>query len=241
MSSVRFEYVAIVIEVLVVSAVIFAVIKRKRSGSKSDSSSGVLPEPLHRFVLAEFEIWRAVARFLFSRRDPEKFYPANHSILGYLVIFSIVTAPVELLLVHVLIPSETIAWVVTGVSVYGLFWVLGMYLSVRTTSHKFSNSELTLRCGVLGEVRVPYSLVAGVSVNAAKSSTAGDGLRTEIGDSGEIETWLMSAGQTDVTIELSSPVTPYGLLKRGQPSLVVNLTVNDPERFVHHVNAQISL
>lgn len=88
---------------------------------------------------------------------------------------------------------------------------------------------------------MPFSLIASVSVNPAKSSTTGDGLRTEIGDSGEIETWLMSAGQTDVTIELSSPVTPYVLLKRGQPSLVVNLTVNDPERFVHHVNAQISL
>ncbi|MBT4125878.1 MAG: hypothetical protein HOJ22_03110 [Chloroflexi bacterium] len=229
---------AAVVEILIVLTVVVVIVKRKRSRTP-ESSSSVIPKPVLRLVTAELEIWRAVWRFLFTRRDASKFYPANRSIFGYLVIFTMVTGPIELFLVHVLIPSQTVAWVVTGFSIYGLFWVAGMYASIRTMPHSFSDERLTLRYGIMAEVIVPMNEIASISARVAKSTKGGDGLRSEIGNSGEMESWITSAGQADVTILLKSKIHPRGLVKRGSPSRVINITVDRPKNFVAAVQADL--
>jgi hypothetical protein len=197
--------------------------------------------PVLRFVSVEFEIWKAVWRYLFSRSESGKFYPANRSIFGYMVIFAMVTGPVELLLVHVLIPSETVAWVVTAFSVYGLFWVGGMYASIRTMPHSINGDGLTLHYGILAEVIIEKNNIASISAKVTRSAKGGDGLRSEVGESGGMEAWITSAGQADVTIVLKSKIRPRGLLKRGSPTRIINVTVNLPEEFVMAVRSSLAI
>jgi hypothetical protein len=224
----------IAIEVLIVIAIIVIFVRRKRSGS-AKMSSRLIPRIVLRFVIVELEIWVAVWRFIFVRRAPENFYPANRSILGYLVVFTIITAPVELLLVHVLIQSETVVWVVTAVSAYGIFWIFGMYTSTRTMPDEINEHELVLRYRILGEIIVPITSIAAINARTAKSSKSGDGFRSELG---EIEAWLMSAGQTDVTIELNSMIRPRGFLKMGSPVRIINVAVDKPDEFEKLVRAR---
>lgn len=225
------------IEVLIVIAIIVIFVRRKRSGS-AKMSSRLIPRIVLRFVIVELEIWVAVWWFIFVRRAPENFYPANRSILGYLVVFTIITVPVELLLVHVLIQSETVVWVVTAVSAYGIFWIFGMYTSTRTMPHEINEHELVLRYGILGEIIVPITSIATINARTAKSSKSGDGFRSELGESGEIEAWLMSAGKTDVTIELNSMIRPRGFLKMGSPVRIINVAVDIPDEFGKLVRAR---
>ncbi|NQW19769.1 MAG: hypothetical protein HQ477_03445 [Chloroflexi bacterium] len=67
----------------------------------------------------------------------------------------------------------------------------------------------------------------------------GSAQKTEIGDSGEIEGWLMSAGQTDVTMNLRTSIRPRGLLKLGAPIRIINVTVENPEGFERAVRDRL--
>lgn len=228
------ESLALVAEALLVLSVVIVLIRRRRSGA---SGSGIIPAPVFRFVIAEIDIWKSAWRYVFTSRDREKFYPANRSIFGYMVIFALVTGPVELLLVHVLIPSELIAWIVTGLSIYGLFWVAGMYASIRTIPHSISDDRITLRFGILAEVSFPINDVSSVAANVTNSTKGGDGLRSIVGESDEMETWITSGGQADVTIVLDSEAQPRGLIRTGSPSRVVHVAVDRPEDFVDFIQS----
>jgi hypothetical protein len=231
------------IELLFVILAIAVIVRRVR-GSSAGSNASVIdrmfPRIIARLVSTEIDIWVSLWRFTFSSRNSYQFYPAKRSILGYLAIFTFFTAPIELVLVHVLVPSEMMAWIITGISVYGMFWILGMYASIRTMPLSLDENELILRYGVFGEVTVSKSNIDSIDVKTAKLAGASDGYRSAAGESGQIEGWFLSAGQTDVTICLGAPIRPFGFIRISPPVSTINIAVDKPEQFVYSVREQLN-
>lgn len=236
--------IAAAVELIFIIGLATWFIRRKRRGASADVSAAVehlMPGPLGRIAALELEIWLAVWRLIFRRRHPELFYPASRSVLGYFTIFVVFTAPVELSLVHILIPSATIAWIVTGVSAYGIFWIVGMYASIKTTPHLIDKSGLTVRYGILGSVKIPWYVIESVMAESTKPSKPGDGLRIERTASGDYEAWLMSAGQADVTIRLRTLVRPRGVVRLGAPVRAVHVAVDRPGDFASAVQNRMNV
>ena len=91
-------------------------------------------------------------------------------------VFIFVSA-IELPVVHILLPWDTVRLVVDVLSVWGLLWMVGMLASVRVFPHLMDGEGLRVRYGTTVDIRVPWDAVAGVtsrrgSVDSGKSVTS---------------------------------------------------------------------
>lgn len=139
---------------------------------------------------------------------------------------------VELTAVHLLLHpwSPTVAWVLTGLSAYGMVWLLGDTQAIRLRLLRADDEALRVRVGLRWSVDVPWGDV--VSVTRAGQPAADDGrgmLRaTPIGD-------------PRLVVGLARPLTatgPYGFTRRVSR---IGVAVDDEARFLAAVAARTGL
>ena len=79
----------------------------------------------------------------------------------------IVSAPMELLVVHLLAlafsPWGWLKWALLALGVYAILWLLGLYASLVALPHRLEGEGLRLRHGVLAEGFVPYGEIETVA------------------------------------------------------------------------------
>ncbi len=131
---------------------------------------------------------------------------------------------VETVVVHLLVArwSATAAWALTGLSVYGLVWLLGHFQAVRLRPVLLAPDALHVRIGLLWSVRVPYGDVASLG-----PAGAGAPPRRAPG-----YLHAVTLGPARLLVELREPVRVdglYGYVKRDVRR--IGLAVDDRERF----------
>ncbi|HYU34569.1 MAG TPA: hypothetical protein VEW48_20660 [Thermoanaerobaculia bacterium] len=243
------EWLAIPLELIVVGLVVVKarqVARRMRSAGPADpgtlfermrdAAREVLGANLLSDVLA-FEIaichhalagWRtrpvsSPETFTYHRRV------AYGAILGALMLVMIP----ETIGLHVLLQrwNATAAWVLTVLSIYGVFWLLGLYQAVRLRPIRIEEDRLLIRIGLKWRVEVPFQDVAAVEIlrGGTVLPKRKDFLRAVV------------LGDARYLLTLKRPATaegPYGIRRRVEQ---IAFTVDEPQRFEAALKDRIPL
>lgn len=185
-----------------------------------------------RLIKLELALYLALGRWIVRRPQvPAGTTPWGYSrdvtpVMGLWIFASALEVP----LVHVLVPWDSVRLVLLGVSVWGLVWMLGMLASIRIYPHLADEDGVRIRYGRFADLRVPWDRVAGVtrvdrdlpsSIRTHQPLETDAGTDLQIGVSARANVHLALVGPTEVT-------TPKG------PMTVVAVTflVDDPVAFV---------
>ena len=146
-----------------------------------------------------------------------------HRTVGYgaVVAAVIVAVCVETLGVHLLLRqwSSVAAWILTGLSVYALVWLIGDTHAIRLRPIRLSDTTLHLRLGLRWTIDVPVESIERIGAPAEGALPR----RTP----GYLK--LVMLGAPNCRIELSSPVAaagPYGLSRQ---VTTIDLHADEPE------------
>lgn len=169
----------------------------------------------------------AVFAYAFLRRQPaadldHAFTVHRRSGIGLLMGGALMATAAEIVPVHWVLHhfvGAPAAWILTALSVYGGFWLVGHWKAVRRRPIAMDDEGLMLRQGLLWDLHVPWTQVASLRRVPATEGQVEGAFRMHV------------AGLPSHCLQLTSPVTaqgPYGLQKSVQS---VTFFVDDPVRF----------
>ena len=116
----------------------------------------------------------------------------------------IFASALEVPLVHVLTPWESLRIVLLVVSIWGLVWMLGMYAAIRTHPHLVDEEGILVRYATTVDVRLPWQAVHALHLDERTlPSTIRNLQRTGSDDARELH--VAVSGRTNVTAELTGP------------------------------------
>lgn len=198
-----------------------------------------MPQRLARLLTLELRLWLCLIRWLARRSRPDTyaFTYRTRSNLGALVVLGLVTSPAEILLFELLIPWPWLRWTLLVLSIYALFWVLGLYASLVVLPHAVTDEGLWLRYGLLNEVFIPFAAIAVVQVAPRTAPNHHDGLSV---DRAERTAFLAVGGRTDVTIVLRQPHAFRTAFGYSAPVETIHVAVDHPQRLVNVLQARLT-
>ena len=202
-----------------------------------EGASAFLPGPLGRLLVHEVKIFWCIWERLVRRYRPgqAEFSYDRGSILGMILVVVALTAPVEILVVHLLVPWEWLRWGLVVVSIYGFLWLVGVWSSLRVLPHRLETNGIRLRYGTLAEAFVPYSSIVDIAAKRAPTPNGKEGL---VVSSDGTTAYLSVGSRTDVEIHLEPARTIQGLVKETEPVGTMRVAVDEPERFVADVRGK---
>lgn len=198
----------------------------------------VLPRPVAKLVVSEPRMFVCLARWAFGKAEygETDFGYGKGSALGMLLVMVLLTAPIEVVFWELLIPWAWLRWVLLVLSVYSVFWLLGLYASRITLPHRLEEDGLRLHQGLFAEAFVPYAGVEGVERKRRKSPRGGDGLQSSPdGDTA----YLAINGKVDLTLALGNPVTVRGFLRDTGPVGTIHVAADEPERMLRELRRRL--
>jgi hypothetical protein len=242
-----FEWLAAPIELVVVGLVVVKarqVARRMRAEGPADPGTlfermrEAAREVLGRNLLSDalaFEIaichcafagWRArpvssPATFTYHRKVA---YGAMVAALLFVLVAETIGA-------HVLLQrwSPAAAWVLTALSLYSGFWLLGLYQAVRLRPIRVEEDGLLIRIGLKWRVWVPFADVAGAEILRGGTVLP---KRKEL-------LRAVVLGEARYLLRLARPLTaegPYGIRRQVEQ---IAFTVDEPQRFEAMVREQL--
>lgn len=207
-----------------------------------DGLSLVLPRVVARLAVKEPRLFVCLFRWTFRlvRPTDEEFAYHRRSLLRAIAPLLVVSAPVELVLVHVLAlafsPWWWLKWVLLVSGVYATLWLLGLCASLVALPHRLEEKGLRLRYGLLTDGFIPYAEIANAAGTSRKAPNPGDSL-SYVPE--EDALYLATGGKTDVTLRLCAPWSIRGFLKETEPASRIHLAVDEPARFVRELRQRI--
>ena len=236
-----------VVVLLVGAGGAFAVVRRYRGGRRVglrawEALEGglalILPRPVARLVVSEPRLFVCLGRWALGRKGTgeAEFGYGKGSPLGMLLVMVLLTAPIEVAFWELIVPWAWLRWVLLVVSVYSVFWLLGLYASRITLPHRLEEDGLRLRQGLFAEAFVPYAEVESVEKKRSRSPKDGDGLQsTPDGDAA----YLAINGKVDLALTLRSPLTVRGFLGDTGPVGTIHAAANEPERMLRELRRRL--
>lgn len=194
----------------------------------------VLPPPVVTAVRWEAGIWAGLVRGLCRRPDvpPGAAAFTHHRAMRAVRGTLIGVLVVEVGVVHLLVPPGPLRWVLLGLGLYSLVWVIGYVLGAGPVRpHVVTADRVVLRCGLTAEVVVPVAALA--AVRPVRRSR--DGTATRQLDGRTLH--LVDNGGTCVDLDLRRPVTVP--LPRGRSAQVdaIRVWVDAPHAMAGHLRA----
>lgn len=186
----------------------------------------ILPMPRVAEVIAfemsvlyySFFAWHRYPRYPQSPSGTQAF--TYHRTSGYgAILFALLIATLaEAIPVHILVArwSPDVAWILTNLAAYGLFWFVADYRATRLRPIVLDEENLCIRTGVRWTIRIPRAHIVAIHKNAPKS-----------------EPFLQATlpRVKPLWIELAEPVTargPYGIKKQAR---WISVAVDDAKAF----------
>ncbi len=205
-----------------------------------DALTVLMPRRLVRLVALELRLWICLGRWLFRRyrTNEREFSYRKRSIVPALVVLVILTAPVEILILELLIPWAWLRWGLLALAIYGMIWVIGLYASLVVLPHRAADDGLCIRYGLLSEAFIPFSEVVDIQVAPRKVPAGRDGLRV-VEEEGAA--YLAVGGRTDVTLTLRRPQSFRTAFGRTAPVDTLHIAVDEPQRLCEAVRARLAL
>jgi hypothetical protein len=134
----------------------------------------VLLAPLRWLVRLEIGIWRSLFLLVTRRvhgRGPGVQVFAYHRQIAPVIAAFIFVSMIELPVVHLLIPWETVRLMVLVLSVWGLLWMVGLLASVKVFPHLLDQRGLRIRYGTMADVAIPWEAVASINARRGRVDT----------------------------------------------------------------------
>lgn len=119
--------------------------------------------------------------------------------------------------------SETIAWIITGLSIYSIFWLLGDFNAIRQRPIVVADNEILLRIGLRWTTRFSLKDIASIK---------------RIPELPEKHPLLLNAvvfGEPQLLLTLKTPVLVKGFLGIRKTVDEIALTVDQQSKFIHIV------
>jgi hypothetical protein len=129
-----------------------------------------------RFIRFEVGIWRSLLLWAARRRPGQgpgvQAFTYSRDLLPIMLALIFVST-LELVVVHLLLPWETVRLIADVLSVWGLLWMLGLLAGVRIHPHLVTAAALHVRSGADTDVAVPWEAVASVASKRRSTSARG--------------------------------------------------------------------
>lgn len=191
------------------------------------------------FVILEIGIWRSL--FLWVTRRVSGQGPAVEAFsyakeLAPLMGAFIFVSAIELPVVHLLLPWETVRLVLLVLSVWGLLWMIGFLASMKVFPHLLDDDGLRVRNGTTIDIRIPWDAIARVTSRRHSVSH-----RQSVHVEREDDTTIVSVPvlkQTRIDVELQRP-TAVKLPDGTEEITALRFYVDDPRTFVSRARARL--
>lgn len=192
--------------------------------------SNLFPKRVAEFASSEVRVFGTLLQWGIAkiRRQAPRGYSYNrHQMLfGWVMLFTL-SAPAEMLLLHVLIPWNPVKYIVLALEVYGLVWLAVIGISFGFLRHTVSPAHLRLRKGLLADIRVRRDNILELREEHSRSA---DG-RTDLAIDGDMAIMPVD-GRTDMTLDLIEPIRIRRLFGFSPPVRQVRFAVDDTAAFV---------
>lgn len=119
--------------------------------------------------------------------------------------------------------SETIAWIITGLSIYSIFWLLGDFNAMRQRPIVVADKEMLLRIGLRWTTRFPLKEIASIK---------------RIPELPEKHPLLLNAvvfGEPQLLLTLKTPVLVKGFFGIRKTVDEIALSIDQQQKFIHLV------
>ena len=192
-----------------------------------------------RAVLFEVSLYRSLLRWVTRRPDvPPGAVPfAYVGAVSVLLWAFIIVSTVELVVVHLLLPWETVRLIADIIGIWGLLWMLGLAASLTVRPHAVAEEGLLVRYGTGTHFTVPWDAISKVT----SRERSHDKSKTVQPDSDGSDPVLMVvvASRTNVDITLSRPLT-FPVRGTDEQVTVIRLYADDPRGLVQQVRAHVA-
>ena len=191
-----------------------------------------------RAVTFELALYRSLFRWVTRRPD----IPADAVAFTYvgpvaalLWVFVVVSA-IELFVLHVLLPWETVRIVADILGVWGLVWMLGLLASFKVYQHLVTESGLRIRNGVSTDLTVSWDAVATIGVRE-RGRDKSRALQLDRDEAGTVLNVVIGS-RTNVDVKLRRPlVVP---LRTGEESITeLRLYADDAHDLISRAREQL--
>ncbi len=151
---------------------------------------------------------------------------STRMVLGVFVFLIII----EAFAVHLLLQgwSLVVAWILTGLSIYGCFQVYGILRSLSKRPISLNNHTLKLTYGVMGHVEIPHAQIKSITAQT-KSLDAKEGLIY-------LSPFKDMEGH-NVLIEVKEPMKLSGFYGFKKPFTSIAVYVDEPERLIEKLSS----
>lgn len=193
-------------------------------------------------VVFELRLYRSLLRWV--TRHPDVKGP-EVEVFGYAKAVTpvmwlwIFASAVEVPLVHILIPWDTVRIVVLVLSVWGLVWMVGLLASINVYPHLLSESTLRVRHGASVDIPVPWAVIEMVKAEQRDLPSTVWTLQPRETERGT-DLQVGVSGQVNVHAVLREPLTvdtPKGPMEIAELSFLVDEPRALVSRARHHLEA----
>jgi hypothetical protein len=143
--------------------------------------------------------------------------------VGVLVWAFIIGSAVETVVLHVVLPWETVRLVCDVLSVWGVVWMLGLMADLKVTPHLVAEPGLVLRHQRSVNLLLPWSRIASVQATGERVRESGKLMQLDPGEDGATLN-VVIASMTNVEVTLRGE-----LLWDDQPIHRVRFYADDPK------------
>lgn len=195
-----------------------------------------------RALLYELSLYRSLLRWGLRRpatTDPDEIPVGYAQLSTPVLILWIFGSAVEVVVVHVLLPWESLRTVALVLGVWGLVWMIGLLASLRVYPHLMAPSYLRVRQGPRVDLLVPWDAVEAVVSRRRELPSSIRAVQVQEVD-GQTDLHVAVGGETNVSLVLRRPLT----LRTAGGDITadrVSLLVDDPKVFLAQARDQLAL
>lgn len=197
-------------------------------------SHGVLNKRIPADILTtEFSILYYALCWRKSKHDQSSSFTVYRDV-GYPTVLVVLLAlfTVEIVALHLILVSRvpTLTWFATGLSVYGLIWIVGDFRAMMERPIRITGGYLRLRVGVRWEADIPLDQIASVESHAGVNDSEGkDAAR------------LAMLGQSNMRLMLHEPIEIIGMYGLRKKSKDIRVQVDHAEELCRLVRNSCQL
>jgi uncharacterized membrane protein YkvA (DUF1232 family) len=195
---------------------------------------------LGRLVLTELRLYAAIVPWLLRRRD----VPAGGQAWPYAALVApvlwlwIFASATEVVVLHLIIPWETVRLVVDVISVWGLVWMVGLLAAYRVKPHVLLPDRLLVRNGVQHDIAVQTADVVAAVAREVELPSAMRSLHVMAdGDAQHVSVGV--SGRTNVVLTLR-PGTPLRTANGIVQASSLGLWVDEPRQLTAQLKQRIA-
>jgi hypothetical protein len=188
-------------------------------------------------VRYEIRIWRSLGIWVLRLRTVP---PGGHAhryagaITPLMIVFIVVSA-IELPILHLVLPWETVRLIADALSIWGLLWMVGLLAAMRVHPHIVTDEGIRVRYGFSVDVTVPWSAVASVR-SKGRMLEKGRTVQCEQTSAGLVAS-VAVAKQTTVDLVLREPTVLPAI--GGEPVIELRLYADDPAALVADIREEL--